>query len=83
MAILAAVGLSLTAGMNLESVAEILGEPLDVEVFVNDRKTYVFKAGGDDTYKVDCTIQDENGLIFVSVLRADVLQRINAQHSSI
>ena len=78
-AILVAIGLSLTAGMDFESVTEILGEPLEVLSFVDDRKTYVFEAGTDDTYKVDCTIQDKDGLIFVSVLRNDVLQRIEAQ----
>ena len=80
-AILTAVGLSLTAGMTFESVTEVLGEPLDVESFVDDRKTYVFKAGLEDTYRVDCTIQDTDGLIFLSVARVDVLQRIDAQQS--
>ena len=78
-AILAAIGLSLTAGMSFESVAEILGEPFDVESLVDDRKTYVFHAGTDDTYRVDCTIQDTDGLIFVSVVRDDVLQRIDLE----
>ena len=80
-AILAAIGISLTAGMSFESVSEIFGEPFDVESFVDDRKTYVFQAGADDTYKVDCTVQDTDGLVFVSVVRNDVLQRIDAQQS--
>jgi len=80
-AILEAVGLSLTAGMSFESVADVLGEPLDVESFVDNRKTYVFQAGADDSYRLDCTIQDTDGLIFVSVARIDVLQRIDAQQS--
>lgn len=80
-AILAAIGLSLTAGMSFESVSEIFGEPFDVESFVDDRKTYVFQAGADHTYKVDCTVQDTDGLVFVSVVRNDVLQRIDAQQS--
>lgn len=80
-AILAAIGLSLTAGMSFELVAEILGEPFDVGSFVDDRKTCVFHAGTDDTYRVDCTIQDTDGLIFVSVVRDDVLQRIDLKQS--
>ena len=75
-AILAAIRLPVSAGMNLEAVTEVFGEPLRVESFVDDRNTYVFQAGLAEPYRVDCTIQDTDGLIFVSVVRADVLKRI-------
>ena len=78
-AILTAVGLPLTRGLSLDSISEVLGEPVNIQSFVDDRKTYIFRVGAVDTYKVDCTVQDEDGLIFVSVLRNDVLQRIDAQ----
>lgn len=80
-AILAAIGLPLSAGMKLKSVAEILGDPLSIESFVSDRKTYVFQAGSDNPYKIDCTIQETDGLIFVSVIRDDVLRRIETRQS--
>jgi hypothetical protein len=77
-AILSAIGLPLTAGMRLEAVEHALGAPIEVMSFVDDRNTYVFQVGPEDSYIVDCTIQDDAGLIFVSVLREDVRQRISA-----
>ena len=77
-AILKAIGLPLTAGMQLEAVEKTLGEPIEVKSFVDDRKTYAFRVGFENMYIVDCTIQDDAGLIFASVLREDVMQRINA-----
>ena len=64
--------------MNYESVVRVLGEPTNTLAFVEDRKTLEFQVGSADTYQVSCTIQNDDGLIFVSMIRKDILQAIEA-----
>lgn len=77
-AVLASLRLPLASGMNYDSVVRVLGEPSSTLAFVEDRKTYEFQAGSPETYQVSCTIQNDDGLIFVSVIRDDILQAIEA-----
>ena len=77
-AVLASLRLPLASGMNYDSVVRVLGEPSNTLAFVDDRKTYEFEVGSAETYQVSCTIQNDDGLIFVSVIREDVLQAIEA-----
>lgn len=76
MNILASISLPLRAGMTFEAIAKILGEPFQTFSFVADRKTYEFKVGSNCSYQVSCTIHNQDGLVFASVIRDDVLVSI-------
>lgn len=60
--------LPLRHGMGYQSVVDLLGEPDETHVFVPAQKTYEFVCGSRAKYKVGCTIHDENGLKYVTVL---------------
>jgi hypothetical protein len=74
--ILDTIHLPLRAGMTLDTITGILGGPFKTLTFVEDRKTYEFRVGSQHPYRVSCTVHDDKGLIFVSVIREDVLCRI-------
>lgn len=77
-AILRTVHLPLYSGMTFEAVHSVLGEPEQTEVFVSDRKSYDFAVGACYPYHISCTIHDLKGLIYLTVIRKDVLSKINA-----
>lgn len=79
--ILSAIQLPLSAGMSLEAVREVLGEPNETISFVADRKTYEYRVNSEASYRVSCTIQNEEGLIFLSIAREDVLAETGVQVS--
>jgi len=84
-AILDAIRLPLRSGMKLEEVYSILGEPKEKDTFgkyVHDRQTDNFKIGSEQPYYVSCTVHNENGLIYVAVVRGDVLAKIQAKEAS-
>lgn len=70
------IHLPLSAGMTLDKITSLLGQPLEILTFVEDRKTYMFKVGSAHPYEVSCTVLDDGGLIFASVIREDVISRI-------
>jgi hypothetical protein len=74
--ILESLHLPSRAGMTLNSITSILGQPAETQTFVQDRNTYEFKVGSAHPYGVSCTVLDDGGLIFVSVIREDVASRI-------
>lgn len=74
--ILASLHLPLRVGMNCNAIRGILGEPVETLAFVADRKTYEFRVGLQHPYRVSCTVHEDAGLIFVSVIRKDVLTKI-------
>jgi hypothetical protein len=76
--ILDSLHLPLRAGMTFDSITSILGQPFETDFFLEDRKTYEFRVGSAQRYRVSCTVLDDDGLIFVSVIREDVLFRIEA-----
>jgi len=76
--IFASLHLPLRAGMTLDAITGILGAPFETRTFVEDRKTYRFKVGSKHPYRISCTVHDDDGLIFVSVIREDVLSKIEA-----
>jgi len=80
--ILASLRLPLHAGMTCDAITGILGERVETLVFVDDRKTYKFRVGSEHPYHVSCTVQDDAGLTFVSVIREDVFTKIKAACSS-
>jgi hypothetical protein len=78
LAILDAIGLPLRPGMTLKQVRSVLGNPEHTDVFVADRKSYAFTVGSQYPYHVSATVHKTNGLIWVTVIRKDVLSRCDA-----
>jgi hypothetical protein len=76
--ILVTLQLPLHAGMRYDAIAPILGEPFKMLTFVRDRKTYKFRVGLHQRYHVSCTVRDDGGLIFISVIREDIFDKIEA-----
>jgi len=76
--VFSSLSLPLRAGMTLDVITGMLGEPFETFTFVDDRKTHEFRVGLRHPYRVSCTVQDKTGLIFVSVIREDVLAKIEA-----
>lgn len=76
--ILAALRLPLRAGMSDKAILKILGEPWKTVTFVRDRKTHEFRVGARQRYQVSCTVHNKKGLIFISVVREDVVSKIEA-----
>jgi len=62
------LGLPLRTGMTRQEVEAALAAPSRVERFVNDRESLVFRFGAPCSYDVDCTIHQEQGLIYVVVM---------------
>jgi hypothetical protein len=76
-AIFDAIKLPLQPGMTLKQVRSLLGEPEHTDTFVADRKTYGFTIGSRYPYYVSTTVHKLDGLIYVAVIRKDVLSKIN------
>ena len=68
--------LPLNPGMKTEKLHELFGWPNTTNVFTSDRKTYNFRVGQGDQYQVGCTVQDEGGLIHLSVIRSDTRRQL-------
>lgn len=75
-AILRFLRLPVSPGMKYEKLREAFGWPSTTVVFTTDRKTYNFRAGIGDQYQVGCTVQDEYGLIHLSVIRSDIRRQL-------
>ena len=68
--------LPLSPGMKPEKLHDLFGWPSTTKVFTSDRKTYSFRIGHGDQYQVGCTVQDEGGLIHLSVIRSDIRRQL-------
>jgi hypothetical protein len=68
--------LPLQPGMNVESLRNLFGWPTITDVFASDRKTYNFRVGGGEQYRIGCTVQDDDGLILLSVIRSDIRRKL-------
>ena len=66
--ILDQLGLALRLGMTLTEVVGVLGDQIDTQQFVPDRRSYDFHVDSPDGYSVSCTIKDDDGLIYVVVM---------------
>jgi hypothetical protein len=73
--VLTTVGIPLRRGMSTPDVLSVLGTPSGTYQFVPDRRTYEFTVGAAQPYFVGCTIVDTEGLIYVTVVRADLVSR--------
>ncbi len=72
--LLGAIGLPLRPGMNRDEVFAVLGEPTK-EPAVSERRTYEYAVGATETYAVGCTVDDAEGLVYLTVMRADLISR--------
>jgi hypothetical protein len=68
--------LSLNPGMKADKLHDLFGWPSTTKVFTSDRKTYYFRIGRGDQYQIGCTVQDEGGLIHLSVIRSDIRRQL-------
>lgn len=81
--ILDAIHLPLSAGMKLEEVYAVLGEPTAKDKLgkhVQDRQSDEFKVGLKCPYYVSTTVHKKDGLIYLVAIRGDVLRSIAAKH---
>jgi hypothetical protein len=76
--ILQVLQLPLLPGMRFEQLRDLFGWPDTTDVFTSDRKTYNFCIGSGEQYQVGCTVHDEQGLTYVSVIRSDVCRQLAA-----
>lgn len=73
--LLSSIGLPLHPGMSNDDVLSTFGEPMTTHQFVPDRRSYDFAVGSTQPYLVSCTVQDTDGLIYLSVVRPDLISR--------
>jgi hypothetical protein len=67
---------TLNPGMTTEKLHDLFGWPSTTKVFTSDQKTYSFRIGQGDQYQVGCTVQDDGGLIHLSVIRSDIRRQL-------
>ena len=60
--------LPISNGMTLNEIEDILGKPINIEIFVDDRKTYEFIIGSSDEYYLSCTILNNGGLTYLVLM---------------
>jgi hypothetical protein len=63
-----ALRLSLAPGMTLQEVVARLGAPGGERQFLPHSRNYEFRCGPDGVYSVSCTVDEEQGLIYVTVM---------------
>lgn len=73
--LLSAIGLPLRPGMSAPDVLSVMGSPAETHEFVPGRHSYEFNAGIPQPYVVSCTVDDAEGLVYVTVVRPDLLDR--------
>lgn len=74
--VLRRLGLPIRYGITRRDVEDALGLPDHEKRFMPDRITLYFRIGLTYQYLVSTTIHQNRGLLFVEVIRADVLDRI-------
>lgn len=75
LAILDALQLPLRPGMKFEHVVAALCEPKRTHVYTADRKTHDFNVGRSNPYHVSTTVHLTDGLIYLTVIRKDILAK--------
>ncbi len=70
--LLTKLGLPLEPGMLSSDVEKLFGAPYKTYDFAADRKTYEYQLNAPQTYLLSCTVNDEEGLTHVSLIRDDV-----------
>lgn len=77
--VLGAIGLPVSPGMMVADVVAALGEPLRVARYAADRQTLVYRIGEGAVYDVTCTVAQDGGLVYVTVL-APTPRRLAVEH---
>ena len=67
-AVLSEIGLPVRAGMELEHLRRLFGEPINQHRFVEDRVTFEFLTDEPHPYRVSCTLLDSGALIYLVVM---------------
>ena len=67
-AVLRKVDLGVRAGMEVDVLTELLGEPVKEHCFAKDRVSYEFVVAGPYKYHVSCTILNKGGLTYLVVM---------------
>jgi len=76
--ILDALRLPVRPGMSQNDITLLLGEPERRQRFVADRESLEFTIGQRWPYHVDCTVHEAEGLIYLAVIRKDILERCSS-----
>lgn len=71
--LLRTIGLPLRPGMSTTEVLSVMGSPADTHQYVSDRRSYEYSVGISEPYVVSCTVHDTEGLMYVTVIRSDLL----------
>ena len=66
--VLDVVDLPLKRGMSLKDIEEVLGNPIDVDEYISDRKSYSFRFQNGAAYDLSCTVLNEGGLIYLVIM---------------
>lgn len=66
--VFSALQLPLSRGMTYNQVVSVLGEPIQSHQFTSGQTSYDFRCGSNWQYEIGCTIRDENGLSYVTVV---------------
>jgi hypothetical protein len=66
--LLSRLSLPLSTGMSCEQVFGVFGSPTKTYAFAEDRSTYEFRACNGGSYLVSCTIKNEGGLCYLTML---------------
>jgi hypothetical protein len=66
--VLRTIDLGVRAGMKLNELRELLGEPVKEHRFGKDRVSYEFVVPGPPKYDVSCTVLNKGGLTYLVVM---------------
>ena len=73
--LLNAIGLPLRPGMSAPEVLSVMGPPAETRQFVPGRRSHEFTLGISQPYFVGCTVDDKEGLIYLTVVLQELLDR--------
>ncbi|MDG9672948.1 hypothetical protein [Micromonospora sp. DH14] len=62
-----ALRLPLRAGLDQREITAVFGEPTEIQRFVQDRVTLVFRIAAVEPYELGCTVHEEQGLIYLTM----------------
>lgn len=69
--------LPLQKGYSESKINSILGSPIKKIDFTKDRFTNEYIYGQTDKYYLSCTVKQDEGLIFVSILKYEIYEKFN------
>jgi hypothetical protein len=79
-AILERLGLPmLRRGLDADTIEGALGPCIERARFVADRETLEFEVGAPEAYQVSCTVHRDEGLIHVTMMRADYARFVESE----